>query len=100
MLRPKQPEFQVFTSATPKNTGIDLSTIFKIKNFGISPAFKVAPEIKVEMRDSKSIHHTKFWITSYMIPENAAPAVIERKAIYTRFTLPIGGWYLVKSEAD
>jgi hypothetical protein len=169
---PKQPIFQVFTSATPKNTGIEITTTFKTKNFGISPAFKTAAKIQVEMRDdsmtlldyqmkgacgiadqtsggegsvafqnsvifpsgenvfsfetmtgqqielakirrvwilgciayqdgaSKAVHHTRFWIMSFMIPENATPTVVERKAIYTRFVLPIAGWNLVKTEAD
>jgi hypothetical protein len=169
---PKQPTFQVFTSATPKNTAIEITTTFRIKNFGISPAFKTASEIQIEMRDnamtlpeyrmkgacsladqtsegegsvafqnsvifpsgeiapsfetqtsepieltkirrvwiagciayqdgvSAIIHHTKFWIMSYMVPENTVPTIIERKTIYTRFSLPIAGWYIVKTEAD
>lgn len=169
---PKPAVFQVFMSNTPKYTGIDLSIVFKAKNFGVSPAFKTAAEVEVEMRDntltlsqyqmkgacshadwtsqgegsvafansavfptgevtasfetvtsqpieltkirrvwiagciayqdeaSNVIHHTKFWIMSFMVPENAIPTIVEKNAIVTKFTLPINGWEMVKTEAD
>ncbi len=169
---PKPPMLEVFAANGPNYTQIDLSVMFKMKNFGISPAFKAASQVQVEMRDntltlsqnqmkracsladhtsqgegtasfgnsaifptgeitssfdtmnsqpielakirrvwiaectayqdqaSDTIHHTKLWIVSFMVPENAVPAVIERNAIVTKFTLPIKGWEIVKTEAD
>ena len=49
---------------------------------------------------ANTIHHTKFWIRSFMVPDNSNPTVLERKSIYTRFSLPIAGWAVVKTEAD
>ncbi len=168
----KPPIFQVFAVNAAKSTGIELSIAFKVKNFGLSPAFKTASEIEVRLGDntltlpqdqmkgacslavwnsqgedtatfgdsvvfptgettasfenvtgqpielskirrvwiagciayqgaaSAVIHHTKFWILSYMIPENSIPVVVEKNPIMTKFSLPINGWQLVKTEAD
>lgn len=46
---PKPPTFQVFQSATPLNTGVDLEWTFNIKNAGLSPAFKTASDTQVLM---------------------------------------------------
>jgi hypothetical protein len=46
------------------------------------------------------IRHTKFWIMSYMIPENAVPVLIKQEGKVAEFSLPITGWNLVKTEAD
>lgn len=169
---PKPPLFQVFVSTASKATAIELHIVFKIKNFGVSPALKTASEVEIELRDntltlsqyamkgacshadwtsqgegsvafansvvfptgelsasfdsitgqpielskirriwiagciayqdqvSNVEHHTKFWIMSYMVPENAVPTVIEKNPIMTKFTLPIDGWEVVKTEAD
>jgi hypothetical protein len=46
---PKAPTFQVFQTATPLSTGIDLEWVFRIKNAGISPAFRVASNTQIWM---------------------------------------------------
>lgn len=49
---------------------------------------------------SKSIHQSKFWIMSFMIPENTTPTVVERGPAANIFTMPVRGWQMVKTEAD
>jgi len=51
-------------------------------------------------RAKQLIHHTKFWIMSSMIPENATPIVVKPNKLFTSFTLPIPGYGMVRSEAD
>jgi len=165
---PKQPVFQVFTTRTPANTAIDISVVFAMKNFGVSPAFEAASDIQIKLTgntlappefemtgacsiadsDSKSgsvifpsgeittnfetvfgqtidltsvrrvwilgciayhdetadaMRHTRFWIVSYMIPENSARTVNREprgNEIVTFYSLPISGWNMVKTEAD
>ncbi len=161
-----QPRFRVYAENPPNHTEIEIATSFKIKNFGLSPAFNTASEVEVlatendlklpqfqmetscGMADgngesegnvifpsgeittnfkttsgnqielnhirriwvmactsyqdgiSKSIHHSKFWIMSFMIPEATTPAVVEKNQKVTIFTMPVTGWHVVKTEAD
>lgn len=168
---PKQPTFQVFTTRTPRYTSIELDTVVKIKNFGISPAFKSATGIEIKLADgdkltapqnemksacsfadgdgetggstifpngeitqsfeqvfgkpieltkirrvwvlacvsyqdaaSNKLRHTKVWIVSFMIPNNAVPLVVRHEPrgpdMVNFYTLPINGWNLIKTEAD
>jgi len=51
----KQPMFQVFLNTTPHNTGVDLETVFKVKNFGASPAFKTASGTQAYMAENVGV---------------------------------------------
>lgn len=80
-----------FTSEIVANQPIELTKIRRVWIVGC---------IAYQDGVSNVVHHTEFWIMSYMIPENASPTLIEQGKIVSRFSLPISGWEMVKTEAD
>ncbi|HEY5331308.1 MAG TPA: hypothetical protein VIJ79_15610 [Acidobacteriaceae bacterium] len=164
--------FRVYGANPHNQTAAKMTISYKVKNFGISPAFKTASQVGVVLTDntltlpqfqmrsvcsladgnsraddkesfgdnaifptgetsasfeiesgqpialtdirrvwivgctsyqdgvSNVIHHTKFWIMSFMIPEGTVPALVERGEVVSTFSLPISGWETVKTEAD